>query len=498
MRHWVFAALFLATGLVLRVESLQSRAAWYDEVYSLWVASQPAAQILRESATSDPHPPLYYLLLRGWGRLAGSTLQAARVLSMLLWIAAMVVLWRAVRSWFGAEVAAGATALLSVHAFQVIASTEARMYVALQLAALGATWVLWRALQDPADVRRWAVYGFAAALMGYLSYYSVFLLLAHGSFVVARLRRRVWGPALAAPAAFALAYLPWVPFLGGSLMSNPVPWRPPPDLGYVATLIMSQVSGGHFLGMAGYYGGKIPDPGQVFFGLLPLAAVLAGFSSLKKDRPQAAHLVAWCWLVPVAAAVAVSFVLGKVAAYTYHLTYVQPFAAVLGAGSMLPLWRTNAPSARRLIAFGAAVVLVGYAAAGTDAAWRDPRYQPFRVDLVARYLERLGQPGDTVVYMPQGIRRAVELYSRLPAKAAEIRFSGAAWITGGGAGAKEAAQKVLAAAGQRVWVVAGYPLPPGAVEEVATAATELGYILGPVAAFGGFRVGLLVKRSAPR
>jgi uncharacterized membrane protein len=132
LRHWVFAALFLATGLVVRVESLQSRAAWYDEVYSLWVASKPAAQILRESATSDPHPPLYYLPLHSWGRGAGNSLQAARALSLLLWLGAMLVLWRAAHRWFGPGAAVGATALLSIHAFQVIASAEARMYAALQ------------------------------------------------------------------------------------------------------------------------------------------------------------------------------------------------------------------------------------------------------------------------------------------------------------------------------------------------------------------------------
>ena len=496
LRYWALAGLFLAAGLILRLDSLHERAAWYDEVYSLWMASQPAVQILRESATSDPHPPLYYLLLHGWAELVGTTLQAARALSLFLWLVAMLLLWRATSAWFGREAAVGATALLSVHVFQVIASTEARMYGALQLAALLSTWLLWKALEDPERIRRWAAYGVSAAVMAYLSYYSVFLLLAHAFFVVAYLRGRVWGPALAAPAAFALAYLPWLPFLAGSLASNTVPWRPPPDFGYVATLVMTQVYGGHFLGTAGYYGGKVPEAWEALLGLLPLAAVFAGLFALGKNRPQAVHLVAWCWLAPLGAAVAASFVLGKVAAYSYHLTYLQPFAAVLAAGAVLPLWRAELSAGRRLLAFGAATVLLGYAAAGADAAWRDWRYQPFRPDLVARYLMRLSREGDTVVYMPQGVRRAVELYYVPRARAAEIRFDLAAWAGKGTRSGVPAVQEALESAKERVWVVVGYPLPRGAVEEVAKAARELGYVLGPVAELGGLRVGLLVRWSA--
>jgi 4-amino-4-deoxy-L-arabinose transferase-like glycosyltransferase len=496
---WVRVVLVvcLAAGLTLRAESLRWRAAWYDEVYSLWLTSHSVPTIVRECATSDPHPPGYYLLLAGWQRIVGGGLEAARTLSLVLWGAALLLLWHAVRSWFGWQVAAGATVLLSVHAFQVIASTEARMYMALQLAAVGSTWLLWRALGSGRDSRLWVAYGLGVTISMYLSYYSIFLLIAQAAFVFARLRWAVWGRPLAAPGIIVLGYLPWLPFLGGSVASNTVPWRSPPDAGYMATVLMSQVYGGHFLGAAGYYGGKLPGAGEVVLGLVPLGFILLGFLALLRTNRKAAWLVAWCWAVPLGMAVAVSFLLGKVAAYAYHLTYVQPFAAVLAAGSMVRLWSTGEVARRRVFSFGAAVVLLGYSAAGADAAWRDPRYQPFRPDLVAGYLRRLGRQDDTVVYMPQGIRRAVELYSVPPARVVEIRFGLAAWVRREIQGSVIAAREALATAGPRVWIVAGYPLPPGAVEEVAKAARELGYVLGPVAEFGGLRVGLLVERSRP-
>jgi len=494
---WVRVVLVacLAAGLTLRAESLRWRAAWYDEVYSLWLTSHSVPTIVRESATSDPHPPGYYLLLAGWRRIVGTGLGAARTLSLMLWGAALLLLWHAVRSWFGWRVAAGATMLLSVHAFQVIASTEARMYMALQLAAVGSTWLLWRALEGGHDSRLWAAYGLGATIMMYLSYYSIFLLIAQAAFVVARLRWAVWGRPLAAAGIIVVAYSPWLRFLGGSVGSNTVPWRPPPDADYMASVLMSQAYGGHFLGAAGYYGGELRGAGEAALGLVPLGFVLVGFLTLLRSHRKAAWLVAWCWAVPLGIAVAGSFLLGKVAAFAYHLTYLQPFAAVLAAGSMLHLWSPGETTRRRLFSLGAAVVLLGYSAAGADAAWRDPRYQPFRPDLLASYLRRLSQQDDTVLYMPQGMRRAVELYYVPPARVAEIRFGLAAWVRGEIQGSVTAAREALATAGPRVWVVAGYPLPPGAVEEVAKAARELGYVLGPVAEFGGLRVGLLVRRS---
>ena len=497
VRGWFVVAAFLLAGLALRAESLAGRVLWYDEVYSLWVSEQPAAAILQASALSDPHPPGYYLLLKAWRRIVGPTPPAARLLSLVAWLGSVAVVAYLAAKIFGWPAGAGAACLLSVHAFQVIASTEARMYALLQLAAAVATALLWRAREQD-RLGLWAAYGASAAAMAYLSYYSALLLLAHGLWVLATQPGRSWaGPAVAVASAVA-AYGPWLPFLPGSVTANTVPWRPPPDAVLVAGLLASQVYGGHWLGAAGYYGSGVLQAWQWLAGLAPVTLLVPGFLALRQRNAQAGFLFTLCWLVPVGAAVAASFLVGKVAAYAYHLTYVQPVAAVAVAAGVAEVWSPRDRSPRCVTQVLAAVGVLVYAASAADGAWRDLRYQPFRYDLAADYLRSLHRKQDMVLYVPQGMRRVMRYYFEPTGREVQLALPLAAW----GPKAHQARQRfrdavaaALRASSQRVWVVASPPSPPWVPEIIEQAAVESGYLPGPVARFGHVTVGLLVRRG---
>lgn len=336
------------------------------------------------------------------------------------------------------------------------------------------------------------MYGLAAAAASYLSYYWAFLLVAHAAWAVLKLGRRVLGPPLVGLAAWAVAYLPWLPFLAGSVTSNTVPWRPPPDWSYLALLVMTQVYGGHFLGAAGYYGGAAPGLVQALAGLAPAVAAAGGFALLLRMRADAARFVGWCWTLPLSLVVAVSFLLGKLAAYSYHLTYLQPFAAILTAGlASAPKGERRFPPLPML----ALVTVLAYAAAGADGAWRDIRYQPFRYDLAAGYLRSLYRDGDTVVYLPQGLRRVMHQYYVPRGPQFELRFDPSRWSKEDAPGYRNTVKRLLAGAGGRVWVVATPPIPPGAMDAFVRAAEEAGYVRGPLAVFGEVNVAVLVRRA---
>lgn len=490
MARRVVLGLFLLVGLLLRAESLASRAIWYDEAYSIWVASQSPVRIVQESAVNDPHPPGYYLLLRVWSGLLGGGLMTARALSLVFWILSAVLTYRLASEWFGPHTAAGAVCLLSLNAFQVIASTEARMYMPLQALGLLATWLLWRATRPDAPSRRWLAYGLSVSALAYVSYYSVFLLAGHLVWLVrSGLRTHARGVAMAAAAAL-LAYLPWVPSLPGSVTSNTVPWRPPPDAGWIVALLMSQSYGGHFRGAAGYYGGRSPEVVEGALGVAPLALSLIGFLRSRRIRGDAASLAGASWAVPIAAAVAVSLAMGKVATYAYHLTYLQPYLAVLTAAAVEGAWKPGTP--RRAVTLLAAAAVVSYAAAGADAAWRDRRYQPFRYDLAAGYLRRLYRPGDAVVYAPQGLRRVMHYYYQPQGPELQLFLDPSKREA-----SREAARAVrgfLAGRPSRLWLVVTPPLPADLPEAVGRELIGAGYVQGPSAFFGAVRVDLFVRR----
>ncbi len=487
-------------GLILRLESLSTRVLWYDEVYSLWIASEPLLSIVKASATSDPHPPGYYLLLAAWRGLAGPEPEAARALSLLAWVICMLVVWRTFSRWFGQPVASWTVSLLSLHAFQIVASTEARMYMPLQLAVVSATYLLWRAVQT-SSLWNWAAYGVSAAIAAYLSYYSIFLFLAHAVWIAASLHPRWWGgPAVAVLAALA-AYSPWLPFLPSSVTANPVPWRPPLTLPSAAGLLMTQLYGGHWLGSAGYYGGKALGLWETALGLAPLCLLVFGFRRLWRSNRHATLLVACCWIVPLGAASALSLVLGKAMAYAYHLTYLQPFAAVLVCAAAVDCLDAAAPAARRLLHLLAGVVLLGYAAHGADAAWRDVTYQPFRYDLAASYLRALHREGDLVVYLGQGLRRVMHFYFDPAGPEEQLGFALSGWHEDSHQAQEEFQSKLgelFKGAPRRVWVVASPPLPPWVPQLVLESAREARVIPGPTARFGAVTVALfIVPPSAP-
>jgi mannosyltransferase len=70
-RHFLFIliiAAILAALVSLAIGLNQS--VWFDEAYSIFLAKQPVAELIRLTSI-DGHPPLYYLLLKGWAAMFG-------------------------------------------------------------------------------------------------------------------------------------------------------------------------------------------------------------------------------------------------------------------------------------------------------------------------------------------------------------------------------------------------------------------------------------------
>lgn len=153
-------------ALALRMVFLTTKALWFDETVSVFIASQPIERIMPLLAANDPHPPLHYFLLHVWLALFGRRLIGG-----------------------GALVAAGLVALAPA---QIAASQEARMYGLLTLTSLLSWWALRHALAGE-RIRAWAAYALAVAAMLYTHYFGVFVVGAPGQRTGCRSRRqRCW------------------------------------------------------------------------------------------------------------------------------------------------------------------------------------------------------------------------------------------------------------------------------------------------------------------
>ncbi len=126
--------LILALAAALRFYQLDGQSFWADEGNSVVLAARTPAQIIR-AAAADIHPPAYYLLLAGWGKLAGLGEAGARSLSALLGVMLVAALYGVGRQLRGTSLGLVAAALAAVNPFLIYYSQEARMYELLALCA---------------------------------------------------------------------------------------------------------------------------------------------------------------------------------------------------------------------------------------------------------------------------------------------------------------------------------------------------------------------------
>lgn len=126
-------ALVLAAGW-LRLHALTAEEPWFDEVFSIVLASQDLSELLRRSVADQTNPPGFYLLLWAWTRLGGFDLAWMRLLPALagtLTVPALALAARATgATWSGALVAG---ALVAVSPLALAMSSELRAYAPLAL-----------------------------------------------------------------------------------------------------------------------------------------------------------------------------------------------------------------------------------------------------------------------------------------------------------------------------------------------------------------------------
>ncbi len=199
---------------------------WFDEIYSILLAKQPIGELLRLTAL-DTHPPLYYILLKGWASLFGwseLSLRAASVGSMML---SIVIGGLLLRRMFGTRLAIGGLLLVMIAPLLLRYGFEIRMYADASLAGIAATYALYSAWQASGRRRVWwlVAYGLLVAAGTYLLYYLVFLWIAHVVWLLyVHLRRKQpWKALLPYVATYAGAvalFMPWLPAFIGQLSNG--------------------------------------------------------------------------------------------------------------------------------------------------------------------------------------------------------------------------------------------------------------------------------------
>ena len=146
--------LLLATGL--RFYRLDAQSFWNDEGNSARL-SERSIRLIIEGTASDVHPPLYYLMLRGWREWAGEhefSLRSLSAFAGVLTVAVTMALGQRLADWQLARIAGF---LAAVHPALIYYSQETRMYSLLALWTVLATWLLLRLETGRLETRDWSL-----------------------------------------------------------------------------------------------------------------------------------------------------------------------------------------------------------------------------------------------------------------------------------------------------------------------------------------------------
>ncbi|MCC6603420.1 MAG: hypothetical protein IT327_09440 [Anaerolineae bacterium] len=262
-QYLLVAILLLAFGL--QVHNLEVQSFWNDEGNSARL-SERSIPLIIEGTASDIHPPLYYLLLHQWRKLAGDSefgLRSLSVFAGLLVVPLTFVLGRALsvskrplqqqekaehrvtqRRHRGAQrlglVAAG---LVAINPGLVYYSQETRMYALLGLWAVLSTVLLlrwWSVIGNRLSVsgnRQWwwgGAYVLCAAAGLYTHYFFPAVLLVHNLFVLIKIIQSLPKPLTSnhfpltikhwsfLMLATLLLYAPWLPTFWVQFGSDPI------------------------------------------------------------------------------------------------------------------------------------------------------------------------------------------------------------------------------------------------------------------------------------
>ena len=403
------AALCCLAGFALRARGLGEQSLWLDEGASYWFARLPAGALIAATFSSEPNPPLYYLLLHAWLGWAGASEYTLRFPSLLAGVLTIALLYRLGRDLLSPPAVAAAAILAAVSPYLIWYAQEARIYALLGCLSASTLLLLWRAVRRPSR-RAWCRFALLLLAALYTHAYALFLLLVCAAWLLVvratgATGRRGWRGAAPGVALPVLLYLPW---LAATLRhGDHGGWRAPTDLAQVA-----RVSAAAFA-HNGFLSGARGDALTLAEVLLAAAGLALAARYGRGRRPGAALLL--LALVLPALAVATLSRREPIFGVNYVIGQAPVFLLAVAAGVALPLraaW----------LGLPGALVLAAGSLLALQQGRLDPtfRHEDFRD--AARYVERAAAPGDTVVLLAEYARLPFGYYYRGSAQVAP--FSG--------------------------------------------------------------------------
>ncbi|MCC7208684.1 MAG: glycosyltransferase family 39 protein [Anaerolineae bacterium] len=316
----ILIALFILGSAILGGSSLNEHGFWYDETVSIGFITDSAHWY----SISPEQMPLYYLALRGWTGVVGSSEVAGRWLSLLFGLMTLAVTYRIGKRHWSRPVATLAVLTLGSSAFFVRFYREMRPYTLLALLCTLSVWFFleWIRERRRRDGFLWVL---CAVLAIYTHYFAGLLVAVQGLYFLATWRRsahRCGQRTTPTLAGFGVIALSVVPYLGAYFTG------------------LEFVTSGRFSVFALTPGEAfdslirtLTNDSPAFFGLLVLLAI----SSVLRRRLL---VLLWAFLPP-AVVLLVHALFYRMFAGPRYLIFIWPAFAIVSALGILALSKSG-------------------------------------------------------------------------------------------------------------------------------------------------------------
>jgi mannosyltransferase len=215
--------LLILAAFAWRLAGLTQQSLWRDEVDVIWLAIRPLRETVSMFVAPAQNGPLYFLLMRPWFALAGTSEYALRYTSALTSLLAIGLIWQVARRLLPSNgLPAGgrltlantpllAAFLLALHPYQLWYGQEGKMYALVVVLTLASTWAWLEAMRVGSGLR-WLGYLIVTSLCIYTHLLSALILPIHFVWflLAAPLNRQRWRGYGLTLTGFVLPYLPLI------------------------------------------------------------------------------------------------------------------------------------------------------------------------------------------------------------------------------------------------------------------------------------------------
>jgi hypothetical protein len=443
--------LVFAIALALQAWRLDAKNLWLDECASWDMATQSVTHLLASTA-ADIHPPLYYLLLKGWIWWLGDSPIGLRSLSVLSTLVSLWLMFRLAEAALPAGATLAALLWYAVSPNVVSFSQEARMY-ALATASVLAMCLAYRWWVDSGFRRRRALlaYSGCATAALYLHYFTAFAVAAIWAHAVlwatqffsrrdADARPFPWKDWLLAHAVIGVLYAPWLATAVAQITRGQ-PWRHAVTIGQIPDHAAELVGG---LIFGSYY---LPTPLSarcvVVAAILLCGVIGCAMGAMLRPRNERHMFFLLVALLPAVAALTLLPISGNLVLSRY-LLYSTPLL-FLTAACGLGAWRLPPACVTGLLILGCAMpwpALRAYYEAGV----RDYDAQPVVTYLVRAARHEPSGAQDTILVAPGYVTDVLRYLSRGSLVYQRVDSDADLW----------AAVAAATRAHQSVWIVVDY------------------------------------------